>query len=48
MRNVALFIAMSLDGYIAKKDGSVDWLQGQETDKMIWCPIKNSYRILIP
>ena len=31
MRNVALFIAMSLDGYIAKKDGSVDWLQGQET-----------------
>ncbi|MBS6179313.1 dihydrofolate reductase family protein [[Clostridium] innocuum] len=30
MRNVALFIAMSLDGYIAKKDGSVDWLQGQE------------------
>ena len=23
MRNVALFIAMSLDGYIAKKDGSV-------------------------
>lgn len=30
MRKVILFIAMSLDGYIAKKDGSVDWLSGQE------------------
>ena len=28
MRKTALFIAMSLDGYIADRDGEVDWLQG--------------------
>lgn len=31
MRRVVLNIAMSLDGYIARTDGSYDWIQGQGT-----------------
>lgn len=29
MRKVRLFIAISLDGYIADKEGGVHWLEGQ-------------------
>lgn len=32
MRKIILFIAMSLDGYIADADGRVDWLTEQESE----------------
>ena len=32
MRKVILFIAMSLDGYIADREGGVDWLGGHGDD----------------
>ncbi len=33
MRKVILYIATSLDGYIADKNGDVNWLQGDGSDK---------------
>ena len=33
MRQIALFIAMSLDGYIADRNDGVDWLHGQGNDE---------------
>lgn len=30
MRKISLFIAMSLDGYIADNKGGVNWLKGQD------------------
>ena len=32
MRNISLFIAMGLDGYISDSKGGVDWLKGQGSD----------------
>ena len=33
MRKVILYIAMSLDGYIADKNGGVDWIEGDGSNK---------------
>lgn len=42
-REVTLFIAMSLDGYIANEDGCIDWLQVFENQE----GTTNSYDMFI-
>jgi|GEM_PF-4073794 len=34
MSKIVIYIAMSLDGYIADKTGSVNWLEGDGSDKV--------------
>ncbi|MCI9176138.1 MAG: dihydrofolate reductase family protein [Lachnospiraceae bacterium] len=36
MRTVTLYIAMSLDGYIADRSGSVNWLHGYGRNEEVW------------
>lgn len=35
MKKISLFIAMSIDGYIADNNGSVEWLSGHSDDEEI-------------
>lgn len=44
MRKVILFIAMSLDGYIADDQGKVGWLGGQGSDE----EIRDTYAEFVP
>ena len=43
MRKVILYIAMSLDGYMADQDGRIDWLHGDNTS---YPPNESYYHLL--
>jgi dihydrofolate reductase len=45
-REIILYIAISLDGYIAKKNGTVDWLQGCTNDPNIDNGYNNFYNTI--
>lgn len=42
-RNIILYIASSLDGYIARNNGEVDWLMGSSGDENIDLGFDNFY-----
>lgn len=46
-RNIVLYIAVSLDGYIARKNGAVDWLTGHSGDTDVMQDLINSIVPLI-
>lgn len=48
MRKIVLYIAMSLDGYIADANGGVSWLRGQDPDSESEGSILNLSGISIP
>lgn len=42
MRKVILYIAVSLDGYIADSEGSVEWISGQDKNVEMEEPLLHS------
>lgn len=45
-RSIILYIAMSLDGYIARKNGAVDWLSGHADENNVDNGYNNFYKTI--